>query len=399
MTAKIERVSIKNFRSLAHVESIELGNLCLLFGPNGSGKSTFLDSIWFVRDCAIRGVAEASSSRSHGIGLLYDGASIDDQNIQIELSTAEASYRLDFSLTDGRINPWAGEKLVVKGANPEVRLQRAAGTEKATMFHTDLGQSVTVDNLREPEKLTLASYLNFNPKDEKAGRLDHLLHFVRLYHSRSFSLHHLKTQASESTYHTHLYDRGQNIWSVLRNIKDKTEIDDRYQTIIRFMKKAFPSFDGIVLDQTGISSVYASFLEKGRRQPINASGVSDGHLQMLLLLTALFSEGPNRSSLLLFDEPEISLHPWAISVLAEAMLLAANEWDNQVLIATHSPVLISQFAPELILAADVRDGVTHLQRVSEIDGIQDLLEEYATGALYMSEMIAGQSKFEEAIID
>ena len=396
MPAKIESVSIKNFRSLAHIDSIELGNLCLLFGPNGSGKSTFLDSIWFVRDCAIRGVAEASSSRSHGIGVLYDGAGEDNQMIQIRLSTADVSYQLSFELADGTINPWAGDSLT---SGDEVLIERSAGSETGTMFHAAVDQLVPIKKLREPEKLTLNSYLNFNPEDAKATELDQLLHFVRFYHSRSFSLHQLKTRGSETSYHTHLYDRGQNAWSVLRNIKDKNELDDRYETIMSFMRRAFPDFNGIVLEQTGTNSVYAGFLERGRHQPINASGVSDGHLQMLLLLTALFSEGPNRSSLLLFDEPEISLHPWAISVLAEAMKLASSEWNNQVLVATHSPVLISQFPPDSILASVVEDGVTNLRRVSEIDSISDLLEDYAAGALYMSEAIAGQSRDEEVIVE
>lgn len=396
MSAKIERVSIRNFRSLASVDSVELGDLCLLFGPNGSGKSTFLDSIWFVRDCAIRGVAEASATRSHGIGVLFDGAAEDDQRIKIKLATADVTYELDFSLADGRIDPWAGESLI---AGDQCLIQRTVGTTRAAMYHSEIDQVVPVEKLREPEKLTLAPYMNFNPNDQKAGELDQLLHYVRFYHSRSFYMHRLKTNGSDSSYHTHLFGNGENAWSALRNIKDKSELDDRYDTIMGFMRDAFPGFDGIVLDQTGPNSVYASFLEKGRVQPIKASGVSDGHLQMLLLLTALFSEGRYRRSLLMFDEPEISLHPWAISVLANAMRTAANDWNNQVLVATHSPVLISQFKPDSILAAVVTDGETSFRRVSEIAEVQDLLQDYATGSLYMSEMIAGQSRHEVAGVE
>ena len=166
-------------------------------------------------------------------------------------------------------------------------------------------------------------------------------------------------------------------------------MDDRYTTIIQYMSEAFPLFEGIVLEQTGPTSVYASFLEKGRRQGIFASGVSDGHLQLLLLLTALFSEG-RRESVLLFDEPETSLHPWAITVFAKAVKEAAGHWNKQVFLATHSPVLISQFEPKDILVAGIEEGRARFDRLSEIEQVQDLLQEYAAGSLYMSEAIAPQ---------
>jgi predicted ATPase len=122
--------------------------------------------------------------------------------------------------------------------------------------------------------------------------------------------------------------------------------------------------------------------------------MSDGHLQMLLLLTAMFSEGSQRTSIMLFDEPEQSLHPWAIAVLAKAIKSAASEHHKQVIIATHSPVLMSQFETKDCLAVELERGRTRLKRVSEIEGIGDLLEQYATGSLYMSEVIAPQSREE-----
>ena len=110
---------------------------------------------------------------------------------------------------------------------------------------------------------------------------------------------------------------------------------------------------------------------------------------MLLLLIALFSEGP-LESVLLFDEPEVSLHPWALVVFARAVKLAAERWNKQVILATHSPVLISQFEPLDILVASVEDGRARFERLAEISEVRDLLEDYAAGALYMSEAIARQ---------
>ena len=109
----------------------------------------------------------------------------------------------------------------------------------------------------------------------------------------------------------------------------------------------------------------------------------------MLLLTALFSEG-NREAVLLFDEPEVSMHPWALTVFAKAVKVAAEQWNKQVFVATHSPVLISQFEPRDVLVAGIEDGRARFYRLDEIDDIRDLLAEYAAGSLYMSEAIAPQ---------
>ena len=383
----LKKICIKNYRALADIE-LEVGPINLVFGPNGAGKSTLLDTIYFFRDCAIRGAEVASSERGHGIGILWDGAA-EDQDIVVELSTGGVTYGLSFSLSSGRIEPFPGERLV-SSSGSKVLIDRNPGSDKAALYHKDIDQNPLIE-LREPEKLSLGLFLDFNRGDEEAGYLDRLLHFVRLYHSRSFHLWRLKQSGSESSHQTRLWDLGNNAWSVLRNLQDKQNVDDRNNTIMQFMAKAFPAFDGIVLEQTGPTSVYASFLEKGRRDGIFASGVSDGHLQLLLLLIALFSEGENES-VLLFDEPETSLHPWAVAVFGEAVKVAAKQWNKQIFLATHSPVLISQFEPGDTLVAGIEDGRAKFNRLSEMDEIRDLLEDYAAGSLYMSEMVASQGR-------
>ncbi len=108
--ARISSLHVKNFRSLADVD-LKLDSVNVLFGANGSGKSTLLDTVWFVRDCAIRGVELASSTRSHGIGILFDRAPEDDQRIQIAIHTENVSYTLGFDLSAGTINSLPGEHL------------------------------------------------------------------------------------------------------------------------------------------------------------------------------------------------------------------------------------------------------------------------------------------------
>ena len=381
----LTKVRIRNYRALADIE-LGAGPINVIFGPNGAGKSTLLDTLYFFRDCAIRGVEVASSERSHGIGILWDGAE-DNDGILIELETNSAAYGLTLSLSAGRLEAFAGERLQTS-SHRQPLIDRGPGSDKVALYDAKIKQTVPV-TLREPQKLSLGLFLDFNRGNREAGHLDQLLRYIRLYHSRSFLLYRLKRQGSGSNHETRLWNLGDNAWSVLRNLHDKRSVDDRYDTIMQYMAEAFPIFDGIVLEQTGPASVYAGFQEKGRRKEILASGVSDGFLQLLLLLTALFSEG-KRTSILLFDEPEVSLHPWALVVFAKAVKVAAERWNKQIFLATHSPVLISQFEPRDILVAGIEDGCARFDRLHEIAEISDLLEDYAAGSLYMSEAVAPQ---------
>jgi len=383
------RIEIANFRSLAQV-ALNTGPLSVLFGPNGAGKSNFLDTLWFLRDCIKRGVDKASADRSHGIGALWAGAD-PGAMISISLETASTRYTVEIGFSSGRIEPFVGEKLYAKRSELCL-IERLSGSDKADFYSPNIQQMATI-TLREPERLALTRYVDFASTSGEALEIDRLLQYIHLYKARDTDIYGLKKRGSEASYETWVWDRGQNLWSVLRNLKDRRGLDDRYDTIISFMKKSFPGdFMDVYIEQTGPTSVYGYLQEEGLDRPIQASGVSDGHLQMLMHLTGLFAEGRERSSIVIFDEPEISLHPLALAVFAEAVHSATQEWNKQVFIATHSPVLMSQFEPEVVFAVQRQaNKATMLSRVSEIAGIQDLLEEYALGSLYMAEAVAPQS--------
>lgn len=386
---QLVRLVVHNYRCLRDID-FPASKINVLFGPNGVGKSTFLDALWFVRECAGRGPAEAASSRQHGIGLLTDTAEPGDERIHIGIGTESADYLVTFGYSSGRIEAFVGERLTSRPRQIAL-VNRAVGSDKADLYHEQLEQTFTI-KLRDPERLALSNYLLFSEPRDDALEIDNLLKSLHFYASRAVNLFQLRVLGSESSVHTYPWDRWQNLWSALRNLSSRRAIDDRFDTIIGYMRKAFPgSFKDLVLEPLGADRVGCSFVEQGRRAPIQASGVSDGHIQLLGLLTALFGDTHDRSSLLLFDEPETSLHPHAIAVFAEAVCEAAEKWDRQVFIATHSPVLISQFSPSDVVVAEVdKDRCTVLRRVSEIAEIRDLLEHYSIGSLYMSENVGQQ---------
>jgi predicted ATPase len=390
MSSPLVNLSTRNYRCLADL-SLELRPINVFFGANGSGKSTILDTIWFFRDCAINGVEDASANRGHGIGLLWEGAG-EGEPLSVALATDEVEYKLSFGLSTGRIEPFAGESLRSYSMNREL-IQRPIGSDKASLYHHTIKQHVPV-TLREPEKLTLGMYLDFNPGDRAAADMDRALRFVRLYHARSFDFRWLRYKGSDVSHEWRLEGWGRNAWSVLRNLHDRRSVDPRYDTIMKYMADSFPTFKGLLLEQTGPTTVYAQFLRQGGNKPLYASGASDGHLQLLLLLTALFSEGQDRPAVLLFDEPDLSLHPRALAVFALAVREAAT-WGKQVLIATHSPALLSQFDPTETLATSLVDGRTEVKRLSDMEEIKGLLEEYPTGSLYMTEVVGAQANLAE----
>ena len=242
--SRLTRMSVRNYRALADVQ-LELRPINVVFGPNGAGKSTLLDSLYFFRDCAIRGVEVASSERDHGIGILWDGV-LENERISVELANDDVSYALSFSLSAGRLDPFPGERLVSTSRAVPL-IARNPGSDKAALYHAQIEQAPQI-SLREPDKLSLSLFLNINDRDEEAADLDQLLHCVRLYNSRSFHIRPLKRRGSESSHQIRLWDFGNNAWSVLRNLQDKRNVDDRYDTIaMGYMAEAFPAFDGIVL--------------------------------------------------------------------------------------------------------------------------------------------------------
>ncbi len=387
----LTRLQVKNFRSLANV-SIEARPINVLFGPNGSGKSTLLEVIRLVKDCVSRDVAEAVTTRNNGFGMLRQGVN-ESEGISILLETFLADYFLSFRFSRGQIQPYPAEILSSKGQAIPL-MTRRTGSDEADFYYRE--ENPVITRLTFPEKLALIQYMQgTEPIPPAVFNLRNLLHSVHFFHSHYIDLYGLKQRGSESGMDISLREDSGNLWSVLRNIRDKSAIDSRYETIIRFMRKSFPNFKDLVFEPAGPNAVYASFAEKDRQDSIPVLGVSEGHLQMLILLTALFAQENQTGMLILFDEPETSLHPYAISVFAEAVKLATQEWNRQVFIATHSPVLIGQFEPEDILATGLdKSGQTGLTRVSEMVDIKDLLESYDTGSLYMAEAIAPQSKLD-----
>jgi predicted ATPase len=120
--------------------------------------------------------------------------------------------------------------------------------------------------------------------------------------------------------------------------------------------------------------------------------LSDGTLRFICLATLLVQPRsrlvqPNQPDAILIDEPELGLHPFALSVLAALMRQASER--RQLIVSTQSVELVNEFAPEDVVVVSRRDGASDLERL-DAERLRDWLEDYALGDLWKMNVLGGR---------
>ena len=122
-----------------------------------------------------------------------------------------------------------------------------------------------------------------------------------------------------------------------------------------------------------------------------ASALSDGTFRFIALATLFLQPEEFRPSVILVDEPELGLHPYAITLLASLIKQASVE--TQVIVSTQSPLLLDHFTPDDVLVADRISGSTVFTRLEE-SKLENWLAEYSLGQLWEKNEIGGRPKAE-----
>jgi len=106
--------------------------------------------------------------------------------------------------------------------------------------------------------------------------------------------------------------------------------------------------------------------------------VSDGTLRLLAL--TILPHVPRPGGIYLIEEPENSLHPHNIETVMQSL---QSVYKGQVLVATHSPLVLSQTRPEdiLVFSRDEHQGTT-ITVGSEHPGLRDWKGEVNLGTLF-----------------
>ena len=180
-----------------------------------------------------------------------------------------------------------------------------------------------------------------------------------------------------------LISTGGNLSHLLSNLNNNYTF--QYEKIIECLSDINPNFTGIGYNVFG-SRLYLSLREKNLSHAIDALHMSDGTLKYLLLLSIFHN--PQRGTLVCVDEPESCLHPDMIRSVAKMMKRAAM--TSQIIVATHSALLLNAFELDDILVFEKNDkNETQIIRYSE-DDFGDREDELLPGQLWLNGEIGGK---------
>jgi putative AbiEii toxin of type IV toxin-antitoxin system len=178
--------------------------------------------------------------------------------------------------------------------------------------------------------------------------------------------------------HPNLERFGGNLPAVVLHLKRNEP--KAYAQILDALRSVVPDMEDLDTVPTHTKALALAFRLKGASEPWFAEDVSDGTIQALALLTAVFDP---RTSLLILEEPENNVHPWALRSFAEAFRTASA--TKQILLTTHSPILVDQLKPEELWIVQRPGTTTKIDPVLTLD--PSLKESWERGRFTLSEYL------------
>lgn len=360
----LDHITIQGFKSIASVEKLALRPINVVIGPNGSGKSNFVGVFAFlhaIREGRLRDYVTAAGGAEK---VLHFGSKT-TKEIELQLSFHEEDrYELTLAPTgdDGLfpseevIYPWSKDQNPILGIGVNARDQgREAGISQ--------------------------------PGDGVQAQVgDHL---------RSWWLYHLNDTSSSSPIrktarvddNRFLRPDGSNLPAYLYFLRDGHPAS--YDLIVRTVQRIAPFFDDFLLEPLRLKpdDIKLEWRHKRSDQYFDASSLSDGTLRFIALATLFLQPEKYRPSVILVDEPELGLHPYAIEMLAALVRQASV--TTQVIVSTQSSLLLDHFEPADVLVANrVADG-TQITRL-ESEHLTKWLEDYSLGQLWEKNEFGGR---------
>jgi predicted ATPase len=364
-TNRIRSVTIEGFRSLKNIQSLELPQLTVLIGANGAGKSTlirFFEMLsWMLK---ARNLQEFVLRHGGGDDQFFMGARKTPRihaELCLDTEKGQNDYRFDLTHIS------AGDTVMVM--NEAYRYSAHEIPTKAKWTEIDaVGKE---SSLLEKKHKTAQTIVN-------------LLRQCSTYQFHDTSNNAAIHNRWDVTESFRLRSDGGNLAAVLLDLRNSD--NKRYQLIIKQIARVLPAFKDFVLeDEAG--KVLLRWAGRQSDKVFGSHLTSDGSLRLFCLLTLLNLPPDRLPDVMFFDEPELGLHPHAITLVAEMFKRLSKK--RQIFVATQSPYLVDCFELENIIVASANNGETVLRNLPRAQYQEWLDDEYQISNIWLKQTVGG----------
>jgi predicted ATPase len=360
----LDYITIHGFKSIASVERLALRPINVVIGPNGSGKSNFIGAFSFLHAIREGRLWEYVTAAGGAEKVLHFGSKT-TKEIRFDLSFEDNVYRYEL-----RLSPTEDD-----GLFPSVEIAHWRDDSFNGASRLPARQQGREANISDPQ-----SHPN-------AERVRYHLGRWRIYHLNDTSSSSPMRKTAKVDDNDFLRPDGSNLAPFLYYLRERHGAS--YGLIQRTVQRVAPFFDDFRLKPLRLKpdDIKLEWRHKRSDQYFDASSLSDGTLRFIALATLLLQPQEYRPSVILVDEPELGLHPYAIEMLAS--LIRQASVDTQVIVSTQSSLLVDHFEPKDVLVADRVDGATKLTRLDSAQ-LGAWLKDYSLGQLWEKNEFGGR---------
>ena len=347
ISPRLNRIRVAGFRSLKDV-TLELGPLTVLIGANGAGKSNFIGALRMLSAMRASSLQRFVREQGGASAILHYGAST-TREIRFELAFEAEQAALRY---DAELGFVAGDSLSF--LDESARLEPARPPAQSFAFgagHTESRVAMQAGVVRGSLVAQVAEALSG----------------IACFHFHDTSLTSPLRQNARQDDNRALRPDGGNLAALLYRLRhsEAAAAQTSWALITGALRIVAPGVAELLPelvdpDLPEASACRLQWLDdQGHR--FGPYDLSDGTLRALAIITALAQPATSLPGLIVFDEPELGLHPWALQALCS--LISSTSTRAQVLVATQSPALLDHFAPEQVVVAERVDGATSLRRL------------------------------------
>lgn len=358
----IRNITIRGFKSISSLD-VELKPINVVIGANGSGKSNFLDVFRLLRKIRFSELQDYVKAAGGAERVLHFGSKTTEKiDLRLSFNFPGQLSDAEYALT---LKPTANDLLFPS----REYLGKVYGL-RLSLQEWQKGLEAGIGNEQSPETLTEGLRQQFD--------------WWRVYHFADVSYLRKTSPAGENR--LLLSPDGRNLAGFLFQLSVRWQ--DSYKDVVRTVQQVAPFFDTFEFPEEERDNPYIQLQWRHRHsdQYFDASSLSDGTLRFIALAT-LFLQPQKIQSVILVDEPELGLHPYAIEVLAA--LIRQASVSTQVIVSTQSSLLLDHFEPDDVLVADRVDGGTQMRRLDSTR-LAKWLEDYSLGQLWEKNEFGGR---------